>query len=397
MVISEFQLALIGAGTAAVMGVWAYNSWQERRQRKAAEIIFRGTQQDVLVEELPTEDAAVETPALVRAPEVHANECTDSRIEPVFTLPQGERIGETVTADETQSAAAPVAPLAPPSPAALMPDAPGEEFIDSMIEIGFALPPEPSVAVLQAAWREVNIDCRKRIRWIGRDTNNGKWVEVDDLWASTTDHANVNIQLADRQGAIDRDELSAFCHAAAAIATLHGRQLDIPALDEIIAHARSIDDFCASVDIQIAIHIVGRTGQAFAGTKLRGLLEVSGLQLAADGLFYQLDEEGGRRFSVCNSGAVPFDLEQMRTGTIPDITFWLDVPRVSNGGAVFDTMLATARQLADALDGVLVDDQRNPLADNMLATIRAKVVELQAQMATRGIPAGGRRALRLFS
>ena len=127
------------------------------------------------------------------------------------------------------------------------------------------------------------------------------------------------------------------------------------------------------------------------------MLEAAGLQLAADGLFYLHDAAGARLLSVCNSGAVPFDIDQMRTGTISDVTFWLDVPRVGNGAHVFDTMVATARQLAEALDGVLVDDQRKPLADNVLAGIRAKVIELQTQMSAHGIPPGGRRALRLFA
>lgn len=388
--VSEFQLALIGAGTATVVGVWAYNSWQEYRHRKAAEKIFRGTQQDVLIEQ--TADSAVD-----EIPEVESTERIEPRIDPVFTLPQAdETAGATVRSEETRTEA-PAGLAATPSPVAPINDVPSEEFIDSMIELGFALPPGQSVAAMQAAWREANVAYHKRIRWIGRDTGNGEWTEIDDPAVSAADHAYVTIQLADRQGAIDESELRFFCNTAATITAAQGGQLDVPALGEILSHARGIDDLCASVDIQIAVHVIGRTGQAFAGTKLRGLLEASGLQLATDGMFYLLDAEGGRLLSVCNSGAVPFDPEQMRTGSTTGITFWLDVPRVSNGGNVLDTMLATARQLAEALDGVLVDDQRNPLSGKALTTIRAKVLELQAQMTAHGIPAGGRRALRLFA
>ncbi|CAG4883821.1 Cell division protein ZipA [Georgfuchsia toluolica] len=386
MVISEFQQALIGAGAAAVLGVWAYNRWQEYRHRKAAEKIFRDSQPDVLIEQA-ADSAADEISG------AELNERIDPRIEPVFTSPQDDEVsGEAVGADEMDGAAAPAGLTAAPSN-----DAPGEEFIDPMIELGLALPPDQSVAVLQAAWRETNADCHKRIRWVGRAAGNGEWIEIDDPSVSAADHAYVAIQLADRQGAIGEVELRSFCQVAEAITAARGGQVAIPALDEILAHAHDIDDVCAAVDIQIAIHIVSRAGQAFAGTKLRGLLEATGLQLAADGLFYLIGAEGGRLFSVSNSGAAPFDLEQMRTGSTSGITFWLDVPRVGNGAAVFDTMLAAARQLAEALDGMLVDDQHNPLGNMALATIRAKVVELQAQMAAHGIPAGGRRALRLFA
>jgi FtsZ-interacting cell division protein ZipA len=65
--------------------------------------------------------------------------------------------------------------------------------------------------------------------------------------------------------------------------------------------------------------------------------------------------------------------------------------------AAFDRMLARRSQLPAALGGVLVDAQRAPLADAMIAAIRAKTVELQQRMRDGGIDPGSPRALRLFS
>ena len=48
MAISELQIALIGAGVAAVGAVWAYNVWQDRRHRETADRIFKGAQGDPL-------------------------------------------------------------------------------------------------------------------------------------------------------------------------------------------------------------------------------------------------------------------------------------------------------------------------------------------------------------
>jgi FtsZ-interacting cell division protein ZipA len=399
MAISEFQLALIGTGAVAIAGIWAYNSWQEFRQRKVAQEFFRSTQHDVLidspVEEEPDMQSLAQTVAessgeLVDPEntfvESRIEPVFESRIEPVFAQHQDEMESD-LSADDAESMMAMDAPSITEPPA--KGDVPGEDCLDSMIELGMALPARQRVASLYAAWQASNVDFRKRVHWIAKT--------IDSPAQSSATNAYVAIQLADRQGAIDKTELTAFCNTADAIVVAHGGRTSMPSLDEVVAHSRALDDVCASVDIQIAIHVVGRARQAFAGTKLRGLLEVAGLKLAADGVFYFVDGEGRRLFSACDSGAVPFDPDQMRTGVIADVTFWLDVPRVNNGGAVFDTMLATARQLAGALDGVLVDDQRNPLADNVLAGIKAKVIELQSQMAAHGIPAGGRRALRLFA
>jgi FtsZ-interacting cell division protein ZipA len=60
-------------------------------------------------------------------------------------------------------------------------------------------------------------------------------------------------------------------------------------------------------------------------------------------------------------------------------------------------MLDIARRFADALHGILVDDNRRPLSDGELEPIRRQVVEYQTAMALRNLPAGGHLALRLFS
>jgi hypothetical protein len=388
--ISEFQQALIGAGITLVAGVWTYNRWQEYRYRKAAEQIFRGTQADALIDE-PATDADSKVTATAR----HSGMTAGERVEPGISAVDDVQAEVTVGGDASLTREIGVDAAESVQVTEPLVEGPGEDCIDSLIEVGLPLSPALTVAVLHAAWQEQRVQSHKRLRWIGRASDD--WVEILDPSVNRATRAYITIQLADRQGPIGRDELSAFCTAVNAVLVAQGGQPTSPALDEIIAHANALDELCASVDIQIAIHIVGKGGQAFAGSKLRGLLEASGLQLAPDGLFYLLDANGARLLSVCNSGAVPFDLEQMRTGTTSDVTLWLDVPRVADGGNVFDIMLATARQLAGALDGVLVDDQRNPLADNVLVGIRAKVLELQAQMAARGIPAGGRRALRLFA
>ena len=56
-----------------------------------------------------------------------------------------------------------------------------------------------------------------------------------------------------------------------------------------------------------------------------------------------------------------------------------------------------ARPLTQALGGILVDSQGNPLTAEMIAGIRAKITEIQGRMAHHQIVAGSPRALRLFS
>jgi hypothetical protein len=53
--------------------------------------------------------------------------------------------------------------------------------------------------------------------------------------------------------------------------------------------------------------------------------------------------------------------------------------------------------LASRLDGVVVDDGNQPLAEVALAEIAEQVAAFYKHMETANIPAGSTRALRLFS
>ena len=55
--------------------------------------------------------------------------------------------------------------------------------------------------------------------------------------------------------------------------------------------AAKLDEFCASVDIQIGINVISQ-GQAFPGTKLRALAEAAGMVADGEGHFVRYDEEG---------------------------------------------------------------------------------------------------------
>ena len=48
---TELQTGLIGLGVAAVVGVAAYNKWQEYRHRKLAEQVLNNHHADILLDE----------------------------------------------------------------------------------------------------------------------------------------------------------------------------------------------------------------------------------------------------------------------------------------------------------------------------------------------------------
>lgn len=353
MAVSELQLALLGLGAGAVGAVWAYNRWQERGHRKLAErIVQGGATQDVLLGTAEA-DAAASGAA--------------GRIEPGM-------------AGGGESAATALSPWA-------------DELADAVARLEFAgSVSAPALWSAQAAWAD---HLGKPLHWVGQA--DGEWRLLTPHDAGRYTMIMAALQLADRRGAVSEAELDTFVDGVGAVATQLAGVAVTPDIDTVLDRARELDDFCASVDFQLAVHVAAAAGEPFAGTKLRSLAEAAGMQLGDDGRFHARDDAGLTRYTLGNVGVELFDAETLRLLSTPAVTFSLDVPNVAQGPQVFDRMVGAARQLALALDGALVDAQHAPLTDEMISGIRARIEELQARMATQQIIAGSVRAQRLFS
>lgn len=351
---NELQIALIALGAAAVAGVWVYNKWQERNHRKLAERVFRGQQPDVL---LGGEGTAA---------------ADDERREPV---------------------------MAPAAEAKAGPPAPPAEWVDDLadcaIRIEFVEPvPAPGLWAAQSSWA---VHLTKTLSWLGFDGPGNQWRKLGAHDAGRYAVVCAVLQLADRQGAVSDNELSVFLDGVRQLAQQFSGLAEAPPRDQVLIHARALDEFCAGVDVQLGVNIIDAGDDVFVGTKLRGLAEAAGLALADDGLFHAVDDKGIDLFTLGNLGLELFEVESIKSLATRGVTLSLDVPRVADGAAVFDRLVAVAGQLADGLGGDLVDGQGNPLSEAMLAGIRAKIGELQQKMAAHQIPAGSARAQRLFS
>ncbi|MCX7162487.1 MAG: cell division protein ZipA C-terminal FtsZ-binding domain-containing protein [Rhodocyclales bacterium] len=407
MAISELQIALIGAGAAAVGMVWGYNAWQDRKHRRIAEGIFKGGQGDALLGAAEpgrnAGDGERREPHFADEVDAAGEPAADADVAESLAEPLAEvdAAAEFIAAERLPAQAEPPAPLpqaAPLSEPALLPGLPAEcadAVADCVLYLTAAEAlPAPAVWAIQNAWAG---DLSKPLRWLARQEADAAWQPVEAADAGRYRDWAAALQLVDRRGPVSDAELGRFFDGVQQLAKQTGAVLELPSRGEIVIRAGKLDEFCAAVDIQFGLHIVEASGGVFAGTKLRGVAEAAGLVLEDDGLFRARDEAGGELFTVANLGAERLEAASIKSLATHGLTLSLDVPRVSDGVRAFDRMLATARQLATALGGVLVDAQRAPLADAMIAAIRAKTAELQQRMRDGGIAPGSTRALRLFS
>ncbi len=381
MAISELQIALIGAGVAAVGIVWGYNAWQDRQHRKTAARIFKGGQGDALLGQEGT------------GPQAADGERREPHL-PGAASDEAPELAEVAIASAEAPPAEPEAEAPPEFPVDC-----ADRVADCVLRLVAAEPlPAPAVWAMQNAWSG---DLGKPMHWLARSDGTGDaagaWQVVDAEDTGRYSEWAVALQVVDRRGPVSDAELARFFDGVQQVASQAGATLELPSRGEIVMRADRLDEFCATVDIQFVLHVVESSGGVFAGTKLRGVAEAAGLVLDADGVFRARDAGGGEMFTVANLGAERLAADSIKSLATHGLTLSLDVPRATDGVGAFDRMLVVARQLATALDGVLVDAQRAPLSDAMIDAIRAKTAELQQRMRDGGIVPGTTRALRLFS
>ena len=134
--------------------------------------------------------------------------------------------------------------------------------------------------------------------------------------------------------------------------------------------ARPVDDF----DKVVSLFLAARAGQSFHGPDLVVAAEKAGLVFGHMNIFHRLVDnhpEQGPIFSVANlvkPGS--FDLANIQDLRTPGISFFMALPGPLPALDAWDAMLPAAQRLAELLDGVLLDEERNALGRQRIAHIR---------------------------
>lgn len=392
MPISDLQLGLIALGATGVIGVFAYNKWQERKHRAHAERVFRKDHPDVLIE--PPGERAAPAPA-----DRQADSAPAERIEPVI----GEAPVEQAPAAEQAPAVEPAA--APELPESVQASEPVEEAdqtalqdidprIDCIVRFEAA---EPLVGhEFWSAQRDAFELIEKPVRWFALDTARNAWRELDAHDGDRFQQLYCTLQIANRRGPLTGGEMVSFFEGLQQLGDRFLAVVEYPERETVLADANRLDEFCAGVDAQFAVHVVA--GQApFQGSRVAQIVEAAGLQLRGDGMFHAEDSGGQTLFTLCNLDAARFAAAELASQQIHGVTLTVDVPRVADGVAAFDQMILLGLRLAKEFGGELVDDNRARLTEPGMLKIRDTVAQFQRRMAQQGMPAGSATALRLFS
>ncbi len=124
----------------------------------------------------------------------------------------------------------------------------------------------------------------------------------------------------------------------------------------------------------VTLYLAARAGQKLHGPDIVVAAEKAGLVYGHMGVFHRLVENHPARgpvFSVANiMKPGSFDMAQIQSLETPAIAFFLTLPAPVNALDAWETMLPTAQRMAELLDGVVLDEQRNALGRQRIAHIR---------------------------
>lgn len=188
------------------------------------------------------------------------------------------------------------------------------------------------------------------------------------------------------------EQLEADAQSAGAPGAATQAQLDLAAGDTPAAELgkRMSEEF----DKIVTLYLAARAGQTLHGPDIVVAAEKAGLVYGHMGVFHRLVEnrpERGPVFSVANiMKPGSFDMAQIHAVETPAIAFFLTLPAPVSALEAWDTMLPTATRMAELLDGVVLDEQRNALGRQRIAHIRDELRAYDRQREAPSLTKPGR-------
>lgn len=357
---TDLQLAMIGVGVALVGGVAIYNVVQERRARKRAEsafgerpgdALFEGTRREPTLGALPHGDPPGHEPPVPHTPHpVPDSSDLDAGVAPTAQISNRIDTVAVILADDPVT----------------------REQLEPLLERLRSHPtPVHIEGIVDEQWHAIDSSPRK------------SWREL-----------RVALQLASRAGPVPEEEIDEFNRTVADFSASVNAVSQREAAAAAAARARELDHFCAESDIEVAVNVVGQFGATFALSRVKAIALEHGLSETAAGALVRFARDGSVEYSVRRFGDDAANPPQSYTH---GLTLAIDLPHAAEAVDAFGGMVHFGQAIARNLGGQLVDDNKRPLSEAGLASIRRTVEKVVGDMEAHGIPAGGALARRLFT
>lgn len=206
------------------------------------------------------------------------------------------------------------------------------------------------------------------------------------------------VQLANRHGALNEIEFSEFVMKSQALADALGANPEFPEMRDEVLRARELDQFASTHDAQLGFTLRATRAAWSPGYVHQHAARLGFVAGALPGRMVLPGAEPGGAPVLSllfdTQAALADDPEQ---SALREVSLLLDVAHVPQSEQPYPRMREVARTLAEGMDGVLTDDQGQPLADVALDRIGTDLEGLYAALEARDLAAGSLLARRLFS
>lgn len=206
------------------------------------------------------------------------------------------------------------------------------------------------------------------------------------------------VQLANRTGALNEIEYSEFVVKAQAFADAVNGAPEFPEMLDEVARARELDQFASGHDAQLSFTLRARNAAWSPGYVQQHAARVGFVAGALPGRMVLAARSAGLPpvlgLSFNAQAAMSEDPAQ---SAIREVTLSLDVPQVDRSERPFVRLREASTALAEAMDGVITDDNGELIVRDAMDVIGAELETLYDTLDARDLSAGSAQARRLFS
>ncbi len=206
------------------------------------------------------------------------------------------------------------------------------------------------------------------------------------------------VQLANRSGALNEIEYSEFVVKTQAFADAINAVPEFPEMLEEVARARELDQFASAHDAQLGFTIRARNASWSPGYVQQNAARLGFVAGVIPGrMVLPASAEGLAPVLVLGFDSQAALAEDPAQSAIRDIALHLDVAQVDRGERPFERMREIAAALAQTMDGVVTDDNGQPLTPQTMDGIGVELQSLYDTLEQRDLAAGSMLARRLFA
>jgi cell division protein ZipA len=197
---------------------------------------------------------------------------------------------------------------------------------------------------------------------------------------------NFDDELAEVHKKAPTEQISMFAEDQSADDSSDNAQESFSATDESQEKAT---DAGGDPDIVIVLNLMAKSDSLFEGQKMLQAFVENGLKFGEMDIFHKHVGDTARNpvmFSIANAVKPGhFEIDKMKSFTSPGITLFLTIPGPKDMLDAYESMLKVTEQLAQSLDGDILDQSRATFTKQTASHYRDLIVEYKRKRLTEVI------------